>query len=143
MKFGQVIRDSPIRFVFATLTPAWVLKAVVDEMKILPKPDSNSPRVLQRSVEGYIERNLGKLESHFCTNFADFVLKSVSEQNLNAAYKEPPSEAALKPVVRSRLAAEGFTVYHKEATIPPNTRADIVAYAKHFDRVERPAKGRS
>ncbi len=127
---------------FAELTPAWVLKAVVDEMKILPKPDSNSPRALQRSIEGYIERNLGKLESHFCTHFADFVLNAVSDRDLNFAYKEPTSEAALKPMVRRRLVADGFTVYAREASIPPNTRTDIVAYARHFDKFERPAEGR-
>jgi len=70
--------------VFAELTPAWVLKAIVDKMKILPKPDSNSP---QRSVEGYIEPNLGKQESHFCINFAEFALISISELHLQAAYK--------------------------------------------------------
>ena len=102
---------------FAELTPAWILKAVVDEMRILPRPDSNSPRALQRSVEGYVERNLGKLESHFCTNFADFVLNAVSERDLNVAYKEPASEAAMKPMVRRRLALDGFTVYPKEVTI--------------------------
>jgi hypothetical protein len=142
LKFGHVIRESPVRFVFAELTPAWVLKGIVDEMNILPKPDSNSPRALKRSVEGYIERNLGKLESHFCTNFADFVLNSASERDLNAAYKEPTSEAALKPMVRRRLVADGFDVYPREVSIPPNTRADMVAYVRHFDRVERPAEGR-
>jgi len=142
LKFGQVIRDSPIRFVFAELTPAWALKVIVDKMKILPKPDSNSPRDLQRSVKAYIERNLGKQESHFCINFAEFALNSISELDLQAAYKEPSSEAALKPMVRRKLAVEGFTVYPREVRIPPNTRADIVAYVRHFDTVERPAEGR-
>jgi hypothetical protein len=128
--------------VFAELTPAWVLKAVVDKVNILPKPDSNSPRALQRSIEGYIERNLGKLESHFCTNLVDFVLSAVSDRDLNTAYKEPTSEAALKPMIRRRLAAEGFTVFPREVSIPPNTRADIVAYVRHFDTFERPAEGR-
>jgi hypothetical protein len=128
--------------VFAELTPAWILRAVVDEMRILPRPDSNNPRALRRSVEGYVERNLGKLESHFCTNFVDFVLNAVSERDLNVAYKEPASEAAMKPMVRRRLALDGFTVYPKEVTIPPNTRADMVAYVRHFDTVECPAEGR-
>lgn len=142
MKFGRVIGYSPIRFVFRELTPAWVLKAVVDERRILPKPDSNSPRVLQRSIEGFIERNVGKLESHFSTSFAEFVVNAVSERDLNAAYKEPTSEAVMKPMVRRRLATEGFTVYPREVGIPPNTRADVVAYARHFDTIERPAEGR-
>jgi hypothetical protein len=128
--------------VFDELTPAWVLKAVVDEVKILPRPDSNSPRALQRSIGGYIERNLGKLESHFCSNFADFVLDAVSDGDLNKAYKEPTSEAALKPMIHRRLEAERFTVFSKEVSIPPNTRADIVAYVRHFDTIKRPAGGR-
>jgi hypothetical protein len=42
----DIMNDKPIRFVLSELTPAWILKAVVDEMKMLPKPDSYTAREL-------------------------------------------------------------------------------------------------
>lgn len=132
---GPVIQESPTRYVFSKLTPGWILQRVVREVNILPPPASNAVRDLQRSIERYIERNIGKQESHFCTSVAEFILKNNPERDLNFAFKEPAREAQLKPVLRREL-KEDWSIYPKEVSIPPSTRADIVGFKRHFDLVK-------
>jgi hypothetical protein len=53
---------------------------------------------------------------------------SVNERTLSTELEEPKTEEELKPLIRKGTRAMGFTAYEKEISIPPGTRADIVAY---------------
>jgi hypothetical protein len=112
-----------------------ILKRVVKEVNILPPPQSNAVRDLQRSVERYIERNIGMQESHFCTSVAELFLTNNPERDLNSAFKEPARETQLKPVLKAAL-KQDWSIYPKAVSIPPGTRADIVGFKRHFDLVK-------
>ncbi len=135
MKVGSVIQQSAIRHIFSNETPGWILQQVVRKVNVLPPPTSSAVKDLRHSIERYIERNIGKQESHFCTYAARFILESNTQSDLNSAFKEPAKEAQLKPVLRREL-KEIWSIHPKEVAIPPSTRADIVGYKRHFDNVK-------
>jgi hypothetical protein len=54
---------------------------------------------------------------------------------LNSAFKEPAKEAQLKPVLKAAL-KEDWSIYPKEVSIPPGTRADFVGFKRHLDVVK-------